>query len=100
MYLFIDFVFIDLKFQPYSKNQKFKVIFWRIIYYYFTGRVADGTCYRLIPEEFWKSLKEFPDPAINRQPLEKIVLDVKRLNRGLSERDSRIRTHPTSPGRH
>lgn len=53
-----------------------------------TGRVADGTCYRLIPEEFFNSLQAFPEPSINRQPLEKIVLDVKRLNREASPKET------------
>lgn len=53
-----------------------------------TGRVADGTCYRLIPKEFFNLLPAFPEPSINRQPLEKIVLDVKRLNRGASPKET------------
>ncbi len=42
----------------------------------------------MIPEEFFKQLKEFPEPGINRQPLEKVVLDVKRLRPDLAPKDT------------
>jgi HrpA-like RNA helicase len=43
------------------------------------GRVSDGTCYRLLPKRFYDLLPEHTKPAIQREPLSKVVLDVKRL---------------------
>lgn len=43
------------------------------------GRVSDGTCYRLISENFFKRLDDQNIPAINRVPLSKLVLNVKKL---------------------
>lgn len=42
------------------------------------GRVSDGKCYRLITKDF--TLNEYPAPAIERQPLDKLILNIKRLN--------------------
>jgi ATP-dependent RNA helicase TDRD9 len=43
------------------------------------GRVESGICYRLITEEFYKRLPQFPYPAILREPLDKVVLRTKRI---------------------
>jgi ATP-dependent RNA helicase TDRD9 len=44
------------------------------------GRVQAGSCYRLITESFSQKLLEFPEPEVLRQPLDKLVLSVKRLD--------------------
>jgi hypothetical protein len=39
----------------------------------------------LISKTFYQTaIQSYPDPAITKQPLEKIVLDIKRLNRKLA----------------
>ncbi len=43
------------------------------------GRVSDGRCYRLITKEFYKELNAQTDPAILREPLESVILNLKRL---------------------
>lgn len=52
------------------------------------GRVSDGTCFRLIPEDFLAELDEYPIPAILREPLDRLILNTKRLN--LEEEPKRI----------
>ena len=44
------------------------------------GRVSDGVCYRLISRAFEKHLEDYSVPAILREPLDKVLLNVKRLN--------------------
>lgn len=47
------------------------------------GRVSDGLCFRLITRNFYQtSLDEHDLPAMLRCPLEKLVLNTKRLNCG------------------
>lgn len=46
------------------------------------GRVAEGVCFRLMPEVFYNSLKPHSIPEIQRCPLDKLVLKVKQLNLG------------------
>lgn len=46
------------------------------------GRVAEGVCFRLMPEDFYKSLRDHSIPEIQRCPLDKLVLKVKQLNLG------------------
>jgi ATP-dependent RNA helicase TDRD9 len=44
------------------------------------GRVSNGFCYRLITKEFYsKKIQDFPAPAILRQPLDKLILNIKRF---------------------
>ena len=43
------------------------------------GRVSDGTCYRLIPRQFYEDRDEYAKPPILREPLHNLVLNVKRL---------------------
>lgn len=44
------------------------------------GRVSNGYCYRLITRRFQQTyLETYPIPAILREPLEQIILNVKRL---------------------
>jgi len=43
------------------------------------GRVSNGTCYRLIPRSFYDTLDSHTKPAILREPLSQIILNVKRL---------------------
>ncbi len=43
------------------------------------GRVSDGVCYRLITREFYSKLDKHSVPCILREPLDKVILDVKRL---------------------
>jgi len=44
------------------------------------GRVSNGKCYRLITKRFMKSsIQSYPSPAILRQPLDKIILNIKKL---------------------
>ncbi len=45
------------------------------------GRVAKSYCFRLVNKEFYDQLDEYPEPEMKRQPLEKMVLDVKRLKK-------------------
>jgi ATP-dependent RNA helicase TDRD9 len=44
------------------------------------GRVSEGICYRLIPKQFYDELSQYSDPSILREPLNKVILNVKRLN--------------------
>jgi len=44
------------------------------------GRVSDGFCYRLIKKAFFKTLSSFPKPEIEIQPLDKLILNLKRFN--------------------
>lgn len=46
------------------------------------GRVAEGVCFRLMPETFYESLKNHSIPEIQRCPLDKLVLKVKQLGLG------------------
>jgi hypothetical protein len=49
------------------------------------GRVSNGFCYRLITREFYiREIKDFPTPAILRQPLDKLILNVKRFSSNMS----------------
>jgi ATP-dependent RNA helicase TDRD9 len=48
------------------------------------GRVSDGFCYRLIRRSFYENLDEYPKPAIEMQPLDKLILNLKRF-KALSE---------------
>ncbi len=49
------------------------------------GRVSGGFCYRLITREFYiREIKDFPTPAILRQPLDKLILNVKRFSSNMS----------------
>ena len=43
------------------------------------GRVSDGACYRLITRKFFNKFDDQPIPQILREPLTKLVLNVKRL---------------------
>ncbi len=43
------------------------------------GRVSDGRCYRLITKKFYQDLNAQADPAILREPLEYVILNLKRL---------------------
>jgi ATP-dependent RNA helicase TDRD9 len=43
------------------------------------GRVSDGICYRLITRQFYQELADYSTPAILREPLDKVILNVKRL---------------------
>lgn len=45
------------------------------------GRVSEGFCYRLIPHSFLAEFNQFPVPAILREPLHRVILNVKRLER-------------------
>lgn len=45
------------------------------------GRVSEGFCYRLIPQSFLSEFNNFPVPAILREPLHRVILNVKRLKR-------------------
>jgi ATP-dependent RNA helicase TDRD9 len=43
------------------------------------GRVKHGICFRLIPFEFYlNQISDFPEPSILREPLDKLVLNLKR----------------------
>ena len=44
------------------------------------GRVSEGTCYRLVSKPFYERLDSYSTPAILREPLNKVILNVKRLN--------------------
>jgi HrpA-like RNA helicase len=43
------------------------------------GRVKDGICFRLIRKSFYNQLDEQTKPAILREPLSSVILNVKRL---------------------
>lgn len=42
-----------------------------------TGRLRDGTVFRLVTDELYKLLPDYPSPEIKRMSLEKVVLKVK-----------------------
>ena len=45
------------------------------------GRVSDGKCYRIITRSFLSQhIQATPEPAIKREPLDKIILNLKKLN--------------------
>lgn len=44
------------------------------------GRVRDGICYRLITKRFYELLDDHKKPAILREPISSVILNVKRLN--------------------
>jgi ATP-dependent RNA helicase TDRD9 len=45
------------------------------------GRVSNGICYHLIPKAFYdKKIRENPNPAILRAPLENLILKAKRFS--------------------
>ena len=44
------------------------------------GRVSDGTCFRLIAKDFLKEFSEFQKPAILKQPLDSLILRIKRFS--------------------
>lgn len=44
------------------------------------GRVSDGACYRLITREFFQKFEDQPIPQMLREPLHRLVLNVKRMN--------------------
>ena len=48
------------------------------------GRVSEGVCFRLLPREFFESFVEYTIPAILREPLSQVVLNVKRLGQSAS----------------
>lgn len=43
------------------------------------GRVRDGFCYRLIKKGFFKELRPYPKPEIEMQPLDKLILNLRRF---------------------
>lgn len=43
------------------------------------GRVSTGFCFRLITEQFYESLQDHPTPAVKRQPIDKLILNAKRI---------------------
>ncbi|RMZ95877.1 ATP-dependent RNA helicase TDRD9 [Brachionus plicatilis] len=45
------------------------------------GRVSEGFCYRLVPQSFLSTFGQFSVPAILREPLHRVILNVKRLER-------------------
>ena len=46
------------------------------------GRVANGCCYRLVPEEIYRTFEEYPMPEILRASLCQTILQVKVLEMG------------------
>lgn len=44
------------------------------------GRVDRGIYFCLVDKEFYSSLREFPSPAIEREPLDKVILNIKRFS--------------------
>lgn len=43
------------------------------------GRVSDGICYRLVPKAFFDESPDQTKPSILREPLSRVILNVKRL---------------------
>lgn len=43
------------------------------------GRVKNGLCYRLITRAFFQELNDFPTACIEREPLDKLILRIKRF---------------------
>ena len=46
------------------------------------GRCAHGKCYRLVKLHLFKSLPEYQKPALVQEPLDRVILQAKRLNIG------------------
>ena len=44
------------------------------------GRISSGSCYRLVSKKFFDLLDEHPEPAILRQPIDKLILRVKQFS--------------------
>lgn len=51
------------------------------------GRVERGCYYALIRRGFHDKLAEFPEPAIFREPLDKVILNAKRVDKTMSPRE-------------
>ena len=44
------------------------------------GRVSEGTVYRLLTSDFYKSLEDYPTPEMQRSCLDKIILKLKLMD--------------------
>lgn len=51
-----------------------------------TGRVRDGTCFRLVTKQFFQELPDFRQPEILRSPLDKILLKIALLHLELRQK--------------